>query len=271
MRTELHFHLLPGVDDGPADEAEAVELASLAVADGTSTVVATPHVCRIEIADLSARVEQLSSALAGAGVELQLRQGGELSPDDVFAISQRELEEIAQGPPGRRWVLLEAPLVLTRASLRTAAEEVRGRGFDVLIGHPERSPSVSLDELRDHVAKGSIIQINASSLVGGHGAQAERRALEIIRSGVPFVLASDAHAASRPPLLTEGARALSSDGVRTEVIAAAVDTAPGRLLREGLPEASSRSALTAHTSPTRFRRWRGRASRGLRRTEARSG
>ena len=44
QRAELHFHLLPGVDDGPGDMAESVELARLAVADGTSLVTVTPHV-----------------------------------------------------------------------------------------------------------------------------------------------------------------------------------------------------------------------------------
>ena len=32
---DVHFHLLPGVDDGPEDMAESVELARAAVADGT--------------------------------------------------------------------------------------------------------------------------------------------------------------------------------------------------------------------------------------------
>ena len=41
---DLHFHLLPGVDDGPGDMDASLELARRAVADGIGTVVATPHV-----------------------------------------------------------------------------------------------------------------------------------------------------------------------------------------------------------------------------------
>ena len=52
MRTELHFHLLPGVDDGPTDDAEAIELARLAIEDGTSLIVVTPHV---RLADIEAK------------------------------------------------------------------------------------------------------------------------------------------------------------------------------------------------------------------------
>jgi protein-tyrosine phosphatase len=268
VRTELHFHLLPGVDDGPANEAEAIALARLAVADGTGTVVATPHVSQVEIDELPDRVGQLRAALAAADVELKVRQGGELSPDDVFGISQADLEAIAQGPPGKRWVLLEAPLVLPSASLASAAAEVRARGLDVLIGHPERSTSVSTDELHDHVAAGSIIQINASSLLGGHGARAERKAVALALSGLPFVLASDAHAPSRPPLLTEGAAVLAAAGIPDEIILNAADTGPARLLREGLPDAPAHAGRVGRRLSKRFRRLGGRAGRRHRRAPA---
>jgi tyrosine-protein phosphatase YwqE len=40
---DLHTHILPGVDDGPADLAEAVAMARAAQAAGVQVVVATPH------------------------------------------------------------------------------------------------------------------------------------------------------------------------------------------------------------------------------------
>jgi protein-tyrosine phosphatase len=64
MRTELHFHLLPGVDDGPPDDAAALELARAAVSDGTGCVVATPHVRLVGIRELPDRVRRLRAPLA---------------------------------------------------------------------------------------------------------------------------------------------------------------------------------------------------------------
>src|SRR5918999_1313478 len=78
LRAELHFHLLPGVDDGPVDMAESVELARLAVADGTSVVTVTPHVrdlLRRRILDeIPARVEAPDAVAAElrAGARLQV-------------------------------------------------------------------------------------------------------------------------------------------------------------------------------------------------------
>lgn len=247
MRTELHTHLLPGVDDGPSDEAEALELARLAVADGTGTVVATPHVSTVRIATLPERVDRLASALRRAGIPLEVLQGGELSPGDVAEADEAELEAIAQGPPESRWLLLEAPLTFASPGLSAAAEELRERGYDVLIGHPERSPTFSLDELRRHVRRGSVVQINASSLAGRHGARARHFGLEVVTSGLPFVLASDAHSPERPPLLSEGARELSAAGLDPGEISSAVDTGPARLLEAGLG-ALARSNLHAGRS-----------------------
>ena len=242
MRTELHTHLLPAVDDGPYDDAEALELARLLVADGTRTVVATPHVSMVEIATLPDRVARLSDELRRSAVPLEVLVGGELSPGDVNRVDPEELDAIAHGPPGARWLLLEAPLMFGRPGLSNAAQELRARGYDVLIGHPERSPTYSLDELREHVGQGSVIQINASSLAGGHGARAERVAIEIARSGLPFVLASDAHSAERPPLLNEGERILTAAGIEPERITLAVESGPARLLEAGLGALASPDA-----------------------------
>src|SRR3954453_17352255 len=43
---DIHFHCLPGIDDGPSSFDEAVELCRAAAAEGTETIVAPPHVMR---------------------------------------------------------------------------------------------------------------------------------------------------------------------------------------------------------------------------------
>ncbi|MBV9918405.1 MAG: hypothetical protein JO153_18050 [Solirubrobacterales bacterium] len=233
MRTELHFHLLPDVDDGPRDDREAIELASLAVADGTRRVVATPHVSQTDLRTLAGRVQALRRVLAEAGVALHVAAGGELSPTDVAGLAQRELELVAQGPPDTRWLLLEAPLYHDPLGLRAAAEELRARGFGVLIAHPERSDGLTLEELGRHAERSSPVQINATSLAGLHGPGAARLALTIAGSGLPFVVASDAHSPERPPMLSQAAASLAAAGVDPVLIRAAVDTGPAELFERG--------------------------------------
>jgi protein-tyrosine phosphatase len=245
LRADLHFHLLPGVDDGPRDDAEAIELARLAVADGTRLVVATPHTHMLEIAGLPERVAELRARLLEADVELRVCGGGEISSSYAQVVTDTELDLLAQGPAGGRWVLLEAPLELPEIDFATAAAELRGRGVSLLIGHPERSPATPTEDIIAEVHHGAVLQINASSVVGRHGAAARRAALDLIRSGLPFVLASDAHSRTRPPLLTSAAAALAGAGIDAAAIDWAVDTGPSRLLTEGLVATNRSSSYGA--------------------------
>ena len=176
-RADLHFHLLPGVDDGPAALSDSLELARAAVADGTTTVVATPHVrADLGITDadeIQDRVRELRSAIAAAGIMLDVRCGGELGHGLVGELDQDALDLLAQGPPGARWLLVEAPFEGIGGDFHDATAELRERGFGVLVAHPERSADAELDGargLRAELAAGSLAKLNAQSLIGDHGA-----------------------------------------------------------------------------------------------------
>jgi protein-tyrosine phosphatase len=252
VRTELHFHLLPGVDDGPTDDAEAIELARLAVEDGTGRVVVTPHVRLADLDSLTPMTERLQAVLGEAGVALEVCPGGELAPGDVESLDQAALDRLAHGPRDARWLLLEAPLFSGTRDLDSAAEELRSRGFGVLIGHPERSRGTPDSVIREQVARGAVLQLNASSLTGCHGGEARRRGIALARSGLPFLLASDAHSPARPPQLTPAAVTLIALGVDENTVRTAVDVLPEAVLTEGLAAARIRRPPATHGGRSRL-------------------
>ncbi len=234
---ELHFHLLPGVDDGPASIGESVALATAAVADGTRTVVATPHVHPQHIVDpgeISARVAELVERLRRERIPLRVLPGGELAHDMVGRLSDRALETIAQGPPGRRWLLLEAPFDGLDARFTDSADELRRRGFAVLVAHPERSepPPSPAAALAHELGAGSAFQLTAGSLAGINGPSARALALAILKSTDRAVIASDAHGRARMPALRSALDALAAAGVRDP--ARFASTSPSALLEHGL-------------------------------------
>ena len=249
MRVDIHFHLLPGLDDGPATMDESVELARAAVSDGSATVVTTPHV-RFDhltgVEQLPDRVRELRERLSKEGVDLSLRCGGELGHDMVGRLEQRELDTIAQGPLGARWLLLESPFAGIGPDVHAAADELRARGFGVVLAHPERSSGIGKDEgnqaLRRELKRGSALQVNAWSLAGEHGPEAQRVAIDLVLAGRATALASDAHGGWRMPALTLGAaRAIKAGLGETAARRLTVDN-PARLLRRGLATESSRLA-----------------------------
>jgi protein-tyrosine phosphatase len=238
-RAELHFHILPGVDDGPPDMDEAIEMALVACLEGTAVVVSTPHVRGdfvTDVSDLPARLHEVRATLAGEGIDLLLLPGAELGHDMVGRLSQHELESLAQGPPGARWLLLETPYAGISEEFTEAADELRARGFACVLAHPERALGILGDgwaELQDEVTAGSVLQINAGSLEGRHGDDARIAAFFLLER-FPCVISSDAHGRRRGPALTPGLRAAITHGVRPDVAHRMVDEVPRALLRDGL-------------------------------------
>ena len=239
-RAEIHFHLLPGVDDGPATMEDSLELARLAVRDGTRTVVATPHVREdffTDVHELPHRVRELNARLRLEGIPLDVVQGGELGPDMVGALDARGIDQVASGPPGARWILLEPPFTSLAGALDAAAE-LRARGYTIVLAHPERSAGVltaGCRLLREELAAGTLTQISVSSLLGHHGSEAQVAARHLIEMRMAHFLASDAHSARRPPLLGAGMDALLAHGRTFADARRMVETGPRALVAHGVP------------------------------------
>ena len=236
---ELHFHLLPGLDDGPTSIEESVELARAAAAEGTDTIVATPHINPRWMTDVDAldeRVAQLAERLRRERVAITVLPGAELDPTMVERLAQRDLELIAHGPPGRRWLLLEAPLTGLEPAFNAVADELRARGFAVLVAHPERSLRPTTEDWRvltHELAAGSALQVNAWSLAGLYGACARTSALRfLLACSGRVVIASDAHGGDRKPSLELARETLAGLGILDP--ARFFTTLPRSLLEHGL-------------------------------------
>ena len=248
VNADLHFHILPGIDDGPSDLAESLELARAAVAEGTSVVVATPHV-RLDLGttdtrEIAERTAELQGELARAGIPLELRCGGELGDHVVGRLTQSELERLAQGPAGSRWLLVETPFHGLGADFHAATAELRERGFGVLLAHPERSADATLDGcagLRRELEAGSLAQLNAPSLTGGHGEEVRAAAWSLVESGYVAVIGSDAHGPTRPPALGAAREALTASGAEA-MADEYIRAAPRRLLESGIRPRAAVSA-----------------------------
>ena len=203
---DLHFHCLPGLDDGPAEWEEAVALCRLAAEQGTTASVATPHVLRdpwinAEPAARDRLVARLNSILLG---EPTILAGCEY----FFSSGAAELMERGAAGPltglnRGRYLLVEFPSVVP-ASAGAAFHELAILGVVPVIAHPERKPGFVREpgRLADLVSRGAIVQLTAASLLGEFGATAEEASEEFIRMGIVHAVASDAHSLdARPPRL----------------------------------------------------------------------
>ena len=220
MYVDLHCHLLPGLDDGAATMADTLAHARRLEAAGVHDVACTPHVKRldfphIDLAELAGRRAEAQRAIDEEGIRVRLHGGGELAHEDALALGEDDLERIAQGPPSGRWLLLETPFEGVRHDFVEAAERLWDLGYGVLIAHPERSAAIpgADGRIRSLIARGALVQANATSLLGRHGPAARAGAERLLREGLVWCLASDGHPGTRDDTLDRGDEAAARLGV----------------------------------------------------------
>jgi protein-tyrosine phosphatase len=243
--TDLHCHLLPGVDDGPATMEESLDYAMAAVAAGTSRIVATPHVERVDVHELPDRIHELRAALARERIPLTVECGGELKPRSISSLGQDELEVIAHGPPGRRWLLYEVPFPGVDELFVEGARELRERGFGLVCAHPERSQGLltgGLTALAPVLDAGAVVAANVAPLAGDEGPERHAAALHVLRRRLAGVLATDAHPPRRPFTLADGEYAVEAVTGKPELAAWLTVIAPARLLDDGIGGAARSAA-----------------------------
>jgi len=237
---DLHFHALPGIDDGPRQLDDALALLRAATADGTRTVVATPHCSRRwpngpeTVAD---GVAALDAAARREGIDVELLGGAEVTHEMALQLPDETLRELTLGES--RCLLLESPLgQFIDASFETCVAQLQERGYRVLLAHPERAPGFRDDpsRLRALVDGGALVSITAAALSGGFGENARWSGLELLREGLVHSVDSDAHhATGRPPGMRAGIAAAATllpaleeraDWLTTAVPAALLSDAP---------------------------------------------
>jgi protein-tyrosine phosphatase len=202
---DLHAHILPGIDDGPADLLGSLAMAELAVAQGTRTIVATPHlrddypaVIPTEIAD---RVRELNDFLTRLEIELEVAPGAEVALNNALELSDAELRAATLGHNGRD-LLIETPYGPLPAPFEQLLAAIAARGFRVTLAHPELNPSFQQqpERLGELVEAGTLMQVTARSLRASRRSSVRALADVGLVRGWIHVLASDAHAADwRPP------------------------------------------------------------------------
>ncbi|MDH7497377.1 MAG: phosphotransferase, partial [Syntrophomonadaceae bacterium] len=171
---DLHAHILPGLDDGPATREESLAMAQQYVRAGYLVVVATPHVMAgvydISRAQIRQRVAELQAALRASGVPLLVVPGAEYELTSDLPAALRAGRVMTLNDAGRH-LLVEVVDYHPGEPVRRTLRELRAAGVIPVIAHPERSRrgAAALQELDAWLADGALVQVTAGSLTGLFG------------------------------------------------------------------------------------------------------
>ncbi|MBF7730487.1 tyrosine-protein phosphatase [Pseudomonas sp. N040] len=211
---DLHNHLLPGIDDGAPDLATSLALARIAVADGITHLVCTPHIHPGRYDNTPAIIQgahaQFVAALQAADIPLQVATAAEVrfGAELMLGIGAGQIPFLGEWQ-GKQVLLLEFPHGEVPFGAERMISWLLQRNIVPMLAHPERNKGImrAPARLKPFIEQGCLLQVTAASVAGGFGPAAEAIAHDLLREGLVTILASDAHNQEyRPPILTDGVR-----------------------------------------------------------------
>lgn len=196
LALDIHCHILPGMDDGPADLTASIALAHRLVAAGINHVVATSHITAGLYPNnrrrLLARTQMLAGTLRALGVPLRLVPGAEVRldpescrPESWLTIGDAARYMLVELPPG--------PLVIE--GIEAMLRGIQAHGIRPVLAHPERAVSLQKDPglLAAWVQGGVLAQGTLSVLAGAAGARTIETLERFLADGLIHFVATDAH------------------------------------------------------------------------------
>jgi protein-tyrosine phosphatase len=219
---DLHCHILPGLDDGPATIEESLAMAEIAVADGITKIIATPHIQGPEptAAEISEVTSTLNRALQEKDIGLEIIPAAEVyAMTAPTLLSDRTINKT-------KYVLIEFPLTHLPAEAGRVIFDLRVNGYRPIIAHPERIPNViERPELIEALLDDQVyVQITAASPTGRFGPGPKKCARYLLANGLVDFLGSDGHSSEfRKPRLSDGLAAVGKIIGRTEALKLVTD------------------------------------------------
>ncbi len=207
---DIHCHILPGIDDGARDRAEAVEMLRIAHGQDTTTIVTTPHnfprSAETVLQESQHRVDALKRAAAENGLHIALLTGQEVRITSSF---RHQLETGNSATiNATRYILAEPPFNSFPEYVEEQLEEIMALGYRPVIAHPERNTIIQRDPdiVRRLIARGALTQMNTGSLFDHYGPGSREAGEYLLQQEMIHVIATDAHGStgSRVPNMRTG-------------------------------------------------------------------
>ena len=203
--TDIHSHIVWGVDDGPAGIEESLTMLEVAAASGTSDIVATPHAnpkYRFQGEVVRERIQALAQA-AARGPKIHFGCEFHLSFDNVDHLMENLRRYTINQ---KQYLLVECPDFHIGQHTEKVLRGMVDAGIVPIIAHPERNPVLrqKFTRVEEWVELGCLLQVTAMSILGSFGASAKTASYKMLNQGLVHIVASDAHdPVKRSPRLDE--------------------------------------------------------------------
>lgn len=212
---DIHSHIIAAIDDGSKNLDYSLKMLKIAEESGTEKIVATPHyyMGRYEekYSTVKEQVYYLSKVAKKNNINIEIFLGQEV------LIHKKTVELYEKGYIGTinntSYMLVEFPMTTWEHYYMDVLYELRVRGINPIIAHPERYKFIHEDisNINKFLEEGYLFQINTGSLEGIFGKNVEKISKELIKNRICNFIGSDAHSINtRKPDMKKGAEIIET-------------------------------------------------------------
>lgn len=196
FKTDIHSHVVPGIDDGSPSVERSLELIARMKNWGLEKLIVTPHVTQDTFENtpeiISEAYGRLQAGLQESGIEIDMDYSAEYRVDEMF------VEQLEGGIVRRLhgdYLLVENSYIQEPYNIDQILFQVSMKGYHPILAHPERymyyyNKPKRYDELHSN---GILFQVNLLSLAGYYGKEAKKVAEMLIEKGYVDYLGTDLH------------------------------------------------------------------------------
>lgn len=196
LGTDMHSHLIPGIDDGAKTIDDSLMLIRELKALGFRKLITTPHIMsdyfRNTPGTILAGLQDVRNAVDEAGLDMLIEAAAEYYIDDGFL---KKLENEPMLTFGEKHLLFEISYINCPENIEEIIFRMRVLGYKPVMAHPERYPFWynSFDQYQRFRDQGVLLQVNINSLSGYYGQDAKRVAEKMAENEMIDLLGTDCH------------------------------------------------------------------------------
>jgi protein-tyrosine phosphatase len=197
VRTDMHSHVLPGLDDGAETLDKSLELVEKLIALGYKKLIMTPHIMgdffKNTPEGITGKLHLLQAAVKEKNWDIELACAAEYYLDEWFLRRIEKNEKLLTF--GENYLLFETSYINEPSFLKSAIFEMQAAGYKPVLAHPERYTYLygKFDDLKSLHELGVLMQLNLNSLGGYYSEGAKKVAEKLVEAKMVNMVGTDAH------------------------------------------------------------------------------
>jgi len=193
--TDMHSHILPGIDDGAKNIEESIILIEKLKSLGYHKLIATPHIMgdyfRNSPEKICEALDLVREEVSRRNIDIEIAAAAEYYLDEFFEQNLKQNSVLTFS----NYLLFELSYVNEPSNIEETIQKIRDKGYAPILAHPERygyfhQSSERYEEIKSW---GCYLQLNTVSLTGYYGKGVQKAANKLVSMGIIDFLGSDAH------------------------------------------------------------------------------